>query len=157
MAYVGGLIIGLTLSFQENFLSWTGRWTSAPQAIPAALLFIAVLFVRDARIKGRSKPRQTADRIPSTRNALLGFAVLILIALVCAATLSRPNLREVILIVLTRVRDAVAGAADRVGQPDQPGADHPGRLRRVSPWWSGASVATRSACSSRPRSQCRSA
>jgi ABC-type branched-subunit amino acid transport system ATPase component/branched-subunit amino acid ABC-type transport system permease component len=101
MAYVGGLIIGLTLSFQENFLSWTGRWTSAPQAIPAALLFIAVLFIKDARIKGRSKPRRTADRIPSTRNALLGFGVLILIALTCAGTLSRPNLREVILIVLT--------------------------------------------------------
>jgi len=101
MAYVGGLIIGLTLSFQENFLSWTGRWTSAPQAIPAAILFIAVLFVRDARIKGRSKPRQTADRIPSTRNALFGFGVLIVIAVICAATLSRPNLREVILIVLT--------------------------------------------------------
>ena len=101
MAYVGGLIIGLTLSFQETFLSWSGRWTSAPQAIPAALLFIAVLFVRDARIKGRSKPRQTAERIPSNRNALIGFGALILIALICAATLSRPNLREVILIVLT--------------------------------------------------------
>jgi ABC-type branched-subunit amino acid transport system ATPase component/branched-subunit amino acid ABC-type transport system permease component len=101
MAYVGGLIIGLTLSFQENFLSWTGRWTSAPQAIPAALLFIAVLFIRDSRIKGRSKPRQTADRIPSTRNALLGFAVLIVIALICSATLGRTNLREVMLIVLT--------------------------------------------------------
>jgi ABC-type branched-subunit amino acid transport system ATPase component/branched-subunit amino acid ABC-type transport system permease component len=101
MAYVGGLIIGLTLSFQESFLSWTGRWTSAPQAIPAALLFIAVLFIKDARIKGRSKPRQTADRIPSTRNALIGFAVLIVIALICAATLNRPNLREVTLIVLT--------------------------------------------------------
>ncbi|HEX3963556.1 MAG TPA: ATP-binding cassette domain-containing protein [Trebonia sp.] len=101
MAYAGGLIIGLTLSFQENFLSWTGRWTSAPQAIPAALLFIAVLFVKDARIKGRSKPRQTADRIPSTRNALLGFATLIVICLVCAATFSRPNLREVTLILLT--------------------------------------------------------
>jgi ABC-type branched-subunit amino acid transport system ATPase component/branched-subunit amino acid ABC-type transport system permease component len=101
MAYVGGLIIGLTLSFQETFLSWTGRWTSAPQAIPAALLFIAVLFIRDARIKGRSKPRQTAERIPSNRNALLGFALLIVIAVICAATLNRPNLREVILIVLT--------------------------------------------------------
>ncbi len=101
MAYVGGLIIGLTLSFQENFLSWTGRWTSAPQAIPAALLFIAVLFVKDARIKGRPKPRKTAERIPSTRNALLGFAVLIVIALICAATLSRVNLREVTLILLT--------------------------------------------------------
>jgi sulfate-transporting ATPase len=101
MAYVGGLIIGLTLSFQENFLNWSGRWTSAPQAIPAALLFIAVLFVKDARIKGRSKPRKTADRIPSTRNALLGFAALIVIAAICAATLNRINLREVTLIVLT--------------------------------------------------------
>jgi len=101
MAYVGGLIIGLTLSFQESFLSWDGRWTSAPQAIPAALLFIAVLFVKDARIKGRPKPRKTADRIPSTRNALLGFAALIVVAAVCAATMNRTNLREVILIVLT--------------------------------------------------------
>ena len=101
MAYVGGLIIGLTLSFQENFLNWSGRWTSAPQAIPAALLFIAVLFVKDARIKGRPKPRRVADRIPSTRNALIGFAFLIVIAFVCAATLSRPNVREVTLIVLS--------------------------------------------------------
>jgi ABC-type branched-subunit amino acid transport system ATPase component/branched-subunit amino acid ABC-type transport system permease component len=101
MAYVGGLVIGLTLSFQENFLNWSGRWTSAPAAIPAALLFIAVLFVKDARIKGRSKPRKIADHIPSTRNALLGFAALIVIAVVCAATLDRTNLRMVTLIVLT--------------------------------------------------------
>ncbi len=101
MAYVGGLIIGLTLSFQENFLNWSGRWTSAASAIPAALLFIAVLFVKDARIKGRPKPRKIADRIPSARNALLGFAALIVIAAVCAATLDRTNLRMVTLIVLT--------------------------------------------------------
>jgi ABC-type branched-subunit amino acid transport system ATPase component/branched-subunit amino acid ABC-type transport system permease component len=101
MAYVGGLVIGLALSFQENFLSWTGRWTSAPQAIPAALLFIAVLFIRDARIKGRPRPRRVADRIPSVRNALLGFAALIVIAVACAATLDRSDLREVILILVT--------------------------------------------------------
>jgi len=101
MAYVGGLVIGLSLSFQENFLSWTGRWTSAPQAIPAVVLFIAVLFVRDARVQGRSKPRQTSERIPSIRNALLGFLALIVIAAVCAATLSRPNVREVTLVLLT--------------------------------------------------------
>jgi ABC-type branched-subunit amino acid transport system ATPase component/branched-subunit amino acid ABC-type transport system permease component len=101
MAYVGGLVIGLSLSFQENFLSWTGRWTSAPSAIPAVILFIAVLFMRDARIKGRSKPRQTSERIPSIRNALLGFLGLTVIALICAATLNRPNLREVILVLLT--------------------------------------------------------
>jgi sulfate-transporting ATPase len=101
LAYAGGLIIGLTISFQENFLNWSGRWTSAAPAIPAALLFIAVLFVKDARIKGRPKPRKTADRIPSTRNALLGFAALVVIAAVCAATLDRTNMRMVTLIVLT--------------------------------------------------------
>ena len=42
-----------------------------------------------------------ADRIPSTRNALLGFAALIAVALVLSATLGRTNLREVILIVLS--------------------------------------------------------
>src|SRR6201999_913832 len=47
------------------------------------------------------KPRRTADRIPSTRNALLGFTALIVVAVICAATLDRTNLREVILIVLT--------------------------------------------------------
>jgi ABC-type branched-subunit amino acid transport system ATPase component/branched-subunit amino acid ABC-type transport system permease component len=101
MAYVGGLVIGLTLSFQESFLNWTGRWTSAPQAIPAVVLFIAVLFVKDARVQGRSRPRQTSERIPSIRNALLGFVALIVIVLICAATLSRPNVREVTLVLLT--------------------------------------------------------
>jgi branched-chain amino acid transport system permease protein len=101
MAYVGGLIIGLALSFQENFLSWTGRWTSAPEAIPAVILFIAVLFVPDARIQGRPKPRKTAERIPSIRNALFGFLALIIIAFICAALLSRSNVREVTLVLLT--------------------------------------------------------
>src|SRR6201999_754815 len=47
------------------------------------------------------KPRRTADRIPSTRNALLGFAALIVICVICAATLDRTNQREVTLVVLT--------------------------------------------------------
>ncbi len=157
MAYVGGLIIGLTLSFQETFLNWSGRWTSAPQAIPAALLFIAVLFVRDARIKGRSKPRQTAERIPSNRNALLGFA---------APHRRRGDLRRHPQPAeparghphrADRVRDAVAGAVDRLGQPDQPGADHPGRLRRVRRGGVGLQRQRARPRSSRPRSRCRSA
>jgi ABC-type branched-subunit amino acid transport system ATPase component/branched-subunit amino acid ABC-type transport system permease component len=101
MAYVGGLVIGLSLSFQQNFLSWTGQWTSAASAIPAVILFIAVLFIRDARIQGRPKPRRTTERIPSIRNALLGFAALIAVAFVCAALFDRSNVREVTLIVLT--------------------------------------------------------
>ena len=29
LTYVGGMIIGLSISFQQNFLLWSGRWSSA--------------------------------------------------------------------------------------------------------------------------------
>ncbi len=101
MAYVGGLVIGLSLSFQENFLSWTGRWSTASAAIPAIILFIAVLFIPHGRIEGRPKPRGTTERVPRMGPALIGFAILFAGALICAATLNRPNVREVTLAVLT--------------------------------------------------------
>jgi len=91
MAYVDGLIIGLSLAFQQNFLVWTGRWTSVPAAIPAVVLFIAVLFLRNGRIEGRPKPRQTAERVPTICSALIGFAVLIAAAFICAALYGDTN------------------------------------------------------------------
>jgi ABC-type branched-subunit amino acid transport system ATPase component/branched-subunit amino acid ABC-type transport system permease component len=101
MAYVGGLIIGLSLAFQQNFLVWSGRWTAAPNAIPAIILFIAVLFLPSNRIAGRPKPRKTAERVPSIRNALIGFAVLIAGALILAGLLNRSDARQVTLGILT--------------------------------------------------------
>jgi ABC-type branched-subunit amino acid transport system ATPase component/branched-subunit amino acid ABC-type transport system permease component len=101
MAYVGGLIIGLSLSFQQNFLVWTGKWTAAPSAIPAVILFIAVLFIPDSRIVGRLKPRQTAERVPTIRWSLVGFAFLIVAATTCAGLFDRTNVREVTLVILT--------------------------------------------------------
>ena len=53
MTYVGGMIIGLSLSFQANFLTWSGRWSTANQAIPTIILFLALLFLPEARIEGR--------------------------------------------------------------------------------------------------------
>jgi ABC-type branched-subunit amino acid transport system ATPase component/branched-subunit amino acid ABC-type transport system permease component len=101
MAYVGGLIIGLTLSFQQNYLVWTGKWTAAPNAIPAIILFVAVLFIPDSRIQGRLKPRATAERLPSIRNAIIGFLFLIVASFICASLFDRANVREVILVMLT--------------------------------------------------------
>ncbi len=101
MAYVGGLIIGISLSFQQNFLSWSGRWTAAPNAIPAIILFIALMFIRSRRIEGRPKPSKVAEKVPTIKMALFGFAALIIVVLVCAAMLSRPNVREVTLGILT--------------------------------------------------------
>ena len=101
MAYVGGLIIGFAISFQGNFLQWTGRWVNAPSAIPAVILFVALLFVPHSRIEGRPKPRKNTERLPTMRRALLGFAVLFVASLVCAAVLSRTNIRDVLLAMLT--------------------------------------------------------
>ena len=101
MAYVGGLIIGLSFSFQQNFLLWTGRWTYAPAAIPAVILFIAVLFVPQGRIAGRAKPRPDRERLPTMRRALFGFVVLFAVALICAAVFSRPHVRDVTVAMLT--------------------------------------------------------
>ncbi len=101
MAYVGGLIIGFSISFQETFLSWTGRWVAAQNAIPAVLLFAALLFVPHGRIESRPKPRQNAERIPSMRWALLGFVSLFIISVICAAVLSTPNIRNIIVAMIT--------------------------------------------------------
>jgi sulfate-transporting ATPase len=101
MAYVGGLIIGLALSFQQNFLIWSGRWTSAANAIPAALLFIALLFIPEGRIVSRPKPRHSVERLPRIRQSAFGLALVLAAVLVLAATLSRPNIRQVDTGILT--------------------------------------------------------
>jgi ABC-type branched-subunit amino acid transport system ATPase component/branched-subunit amino acid ABC-type transport system permease component len=101
MAYVGGLIIGLSFSFQQNFLHWGGRWAFAANAIPAIILFIAVLFVPHGRIAVRSRPRPDRERLPTMRRAMFGFAVLITVALICSAVMSRTHVRDVTLALLT--------------------------------------------------------
>ena len=42
LTYVGGMIIGLSIAFQQNFLTWSGRWSSASFAIPTMILFLAL-------------------------------------------------------------------------------------------------------------------
>lgn len=101
MAYVGGLIIGLCLSFQENFLNWSGRWNSAPNAIPAALLFIALLFIPQGRIEARTSRRSGHEFVPSLRRALVGFVLLFVVMFVCGALFSRSNVDYLIVAVIT--------------------------------------------------------
>ena len=103
MAYVGGLIIGISLSFQQSFLSWTGRWSTASSAIPAVILFVAVLFIRHGRIEGRPKPRGIVERAPRMGPAIIGFAVLLIAAIICAATLNTLDVRQVSLGMVTAV------------------------------------------------------
>jgi branched-chain amino acid transport system permease protein len=101
MTYVGGMIIGLSLSFQANFLTWSGRWSPAGQAIPTIILFGALLFLPQARIEGRRIGRVIAPRLPTIKRALFGFGLLIVGVFLLIGVISRPDVRMVGLAIVT--------------------------------------------------------
>ena len=69
LTFFGGLLIGLAVAFQQNFLTWSGRWTVAQQSIPMVILFLALLFLPQARIEGKKLVRSVTIRIPKIRTA----------------------------------------------------------------------------------------
>jgi len=103
MTLVGGLIIGLSLSFQRNFLDLGDRFTTAGVAIPAIILFLALLFLPEARLEGRRVSRAITPRVPSVRRALVGFGVLFVVAVFFAAILARSDIRRASIAIVTAV------------------------------------------------------
>jgi branched-chain amino acid transport system permease protein len=101
MTLVGGLIIGLSLSFQRTFLTLTGGWSNAGPAIPAIILFLALLFLPQARIEGRRLTNAVTARVPTLKRALVGFLVLLIVITVIAQLLGRPDVRRVELAMVT--------------------------------------------------------
>jgi branched-chain amino acid transport system permease protein len=101
MTYIGGLIIGLALSFQQNFLTWGGRWTSGSFAIPTIILFLALLFLPQDRIEGRRSTTMRIPRLISLKRALFGFTLVFVGALILAGALDRPNVRRLTLALIT--------------------------------------------------------
>ena len=86
LTYVGGMIIGLSIAFQQNFLTWSGRWSSASFAIPTMILFLALLFLPQARIEGRRITSKVTPRVPiDATRAPCGMLVLFGFMLVNAA------------------------------------------------------------------------
>jgi len=64
MAFIGGLIIGLSKSFSAVYLEWGTDWTYADEAIPAAILFIALLFLPMARLEtGKIRITKRTERL----------------------------------------------------------------------------------------------
>src|SRR5260370_10060911 len=89
LTLVGGAVIGFSLSFQRNFLDLGQRWSAAGTAIPSIILFLALLFVPQARIEGRRLGRAVAARVPSIKRALTGFIALFIVVVILAALLGR--------------------------------------------------------------------
>src|SRR2546423_6357672 len=97
LTFMGGLLIGLVFEFQQNFLSWTARWTTAPLAIPQIMLFLALLFLPQARIEGKKLIRQVAPRIPKIRIAALGMVILFAIVVFLSLIADRVDVRTLTL------------------------------------------------------------
>ncbi len=74
-AIAGGLLIGLAKSFTGVFLTFDQNWSYAPEAIPAVILFIALLFLPQARLEtGKVKLTKRTERLTKPWEALLGSA-----------------------------------------------------------------------------------
>jgi branched-chain amino acid transport system permease protein len=101
LTYIGGLIIGLSLSFQQNFLTWSGRWAPATFAIPTIILFLALLFLPQDRIEGRRSTTIKSPRLISLKRALFGFVVVFVAVFVVAGGLDRPNVRRLTIALIT--------------------------------------------------------
>jgi len=101
ITYIGGMLIGLSLSFQANFLTWSGRWSPAGQAIPTIILFLALLFLPQARIEGRRIGKVISPRLPTLKRALFGFGVLLVVVFLLVGLISRPDVRLVGLGLVT--------------------------------------------------------
>ncbi len=102
--FVGGLIIGVTQSFALNFLQWGGRWGTASTAIPAVILFVALLALPEARLEvGRLIPKHRVPRLPDFRRAVVGMAALVLVVGLVAefGGLDPTNLRRLALALVT--------------------------------------------------------
>jgi len=80
MAFAGGLIIGLTTAFSSVYLSFGPDWNYAPEAIPSVILFIALLFLPQARLEtGKIRITKRTERLTKPWEAGLGAVVMVTI------------------------------------------------------------------------------
>lgn len=79
-AFAGGMIIGLTKSFTGQYLQFGPDWSYAPEAIPAIILFISVLFLPQARLEtGKLQLTRKTERLTTPYEALGGALTIVLI------------------------------------------------------------------------------
>ena len=95
MTLVGGAVLGLSVSFSGEFLDFSkpfggvARWSELANqgVIPGIVLFLALLFLPQARIEGRRAASAVTARVPTIKRALVGFIVLFVVIVLLAATM----------------------------------------------------------------------
>ncbi|CAM3180906.1 ABC transporter permease [Nocardioides dubius] len=78
MAYVGALVVGLSLTFANQFLTFEGRWVGVPSNLPLILLFVVLLALPQAQLPtGRTLRSYPVERLPSNRTVVTWALVLL--------------------------------------------------------------------------------
>jgi branched-chain amino acid transport system permease protein len=79
-AFAGGMIIGLAKAFAGQFLHFGTDWSYAPEAIPAMILFIAVLFLPQARLEtGKLRITRRTERLTTPAEAIGGAIAMVVL------------------------------------------------------------------------------
>jgi branched-chain amino acid transport system permease protein len=76
-AFIGGIVVGLVKSFDQQFVKWGSDFTYASEAIPAVILVIALLFLPEARLAtGTLRATRRYERLTTPGEAALGAVVM---------------------------------------------------------------------------------
>jgi branched-chain amino acid transport system permease protein len=104
LTYVGAMALGLLVSFQQSFLDWGGRWSTASFAIPTIFLFVALLALPQARIELRKPPPPSKilqPRVSKVWETAFGMAVLWLVIFFFTRNMGTVNLNRLTLAIVT--------------------------------------------------------
>lgn len=79
-AFAGGLLIGLATAFAGVFLVFDSNWSHAPDAIPAIVLLVALLFLPHAPLeKAKIRTPRWLEHLATPKEALFGAAAIFLV------------------------------------------------------------------------------
>ncbi len=104
LTYVGAILLGLVVSFQQSYLDFTGRWSTATFAIPTIFLFVALLALPQARIELRRPPppaKILQPRVSRVWETALGMAVLWVVIFVFTRNMGTVSLNRMTLAIVT--------------------------------------------------------
>ena len=99
----GAILLGLLITYVQNFLDLRGRWFNLAQAIPALFLLFALLAMPESRLRfARPSARgETAARATKVPEAAFGFAVLLVVVIALSSVAGQVRLNQMTLAIAT--------------------------------------------------------
>jgi branched-chain amino acid transport system permease protein len=95
LTYLGAIILALAVSYTNNFLSFSDRWTNVSSAIPTIMLFIVLLLLPRASLQfSRINVVKRIERVSTVRDTIIGMSALVVAMIIISTFLSQTNLNQ---------------------------------------------------------------